>query len=65
MPSSRYFLQNIFKKEAVNVNGNGIGRGFAASVPMPIPIPRQPYDNGMISSPLNATAYKPGMIRPM
>lgn len=61
MPSSRYFLQNIFKKEAVNVNG--IGRGFAASVP--IPIPRQPSENGMISSPLNATAYKPGMIRPM
>ncbi len=63
MPSSRYFLQNIFNKGIVD--GNGIGRGFAASVPMPIPIPRQPYDNGMISSPLNATAYKPGMIRPM
>ena len=61
MPSSRYFLQNIFNKEGVN--GNGIGRGFAASVPMPIP--RQPSENGMISSPLNTTAYKPGMIRPM
>jgi hypothetical protein len=59
MPSSRYFLQNIFNKGIVG--GNGIGRGFAASVP----IPTQPSGNGPIGSPLNATTYKAGMIRPM
>lgn len=59
MPSSRYFLQNIFNKGIVS--GNGIGRGFAASVP----IPTQPLGNGPIGSPLNATTYKAGMMRPM
>ena len=59
MPSSRFFLQNIFNKEIVG--GNGIERGFAASVP----IPTQPSGNGPIGSPPNATTYKAGMIRPM
>ena len=59
MPSSRFFLQNIFNKEIVG--GNGIVRGFAAS----LPIPTQPLGNGPIGLPLNATTYKAGMIRPM
>lgn len=60
MPSSRNLLPNIFNKTAMFDAGNSVA--FAAS----LPLPRQPSsENGIIGSPLNATTYKPGMVRPM